>query len=59
MFGTNLEMTMRKSVAILWYMKDHFGNMRWELTQKTTWLDYVQYSKSVSGEGTQWKAQMI
>lgn len=50
---------MNKSVAILWYMTDYFGNKRWEVTNKVTWLEYVQYSKDVSGEGTQWKAQMI
>jgi hypothetical protein len=50
---------MRKSVAILWYMRDHFGNMRWELTSKITWPEYVQYSKDVSGEGKQWKAEII
>ena len=49
---------MRKSVAVLWYMIDHFGNMRWEVTSKLTWAEYLQYSKNVSGEGKHWKAEI-
>ena len=50
---------MNKTIAILWYMPDHFGGKRWELVRKTTWAEYLVYCKEVSGEGTSWKAIII
>jgi hypothetical protein len=50
---------MRQSVAILWYSKDYFGKFRWELVRKITWPEYLDYSKTVSGEGKEWKAVII
>ena len=50
---------MRKSVAILWYGKDLLGNLGWDLVRKVTWAEYLEYSKTVSGEGKDWKAVII
>jgi hypothetical protein len=49
----------RKSVAIWWHEVDLMGNFRWALEYKLTWSEYLEYSKSVSGEGNKWKAVII
>ena len=53
------EMIMKKSVAILWYSKNLVGEYGWDLVRKVTWVEYLEYSKLVSGEGTNWKAEII
>jgi hypothetical protein len=53
------EMIMKKSVAIIWYNKNLVGEYGWNLVRKVTWAEYLEYSKQVSGEGTNWKAEII
>ena len=50
---------MKKSVAIWWYSKDLLGNYGWDLVRKVTWAEYLEYCKQVSGEGQNWKAEII
>jgi hypothetical protein len=52
-------MIMKKSVAIIWYSKNLVGEYGWNLVRKVTWAEYLEYSKQVSGEGTNWKAEII
>jgi len=35
------------------------GEYGWNLVRKVTWAEYLEYSKQVSGEGTNWKAEII
>lgn len=53
------EMIMKNTVAILWYSKNLVGEYGWDLVRKVTWAEYLEYSKQVSGEGTNWKAEII
>lgn len=49
----------RKSVAILRYRTNLFGQNEWHLDYKLTWTEYLDYSKNNKGEGENWKAQII
>jgi hypothetical protein len=53
------EMIMKNTVAILWYSKNLVGEYGWNLVRKITWAEYLVYSKQVSGEGSNWKAEII
>jgi hypothetical protein len=48
---------MRKSINILHYQQNLLGAYTWKKTTVLTWQEYLQYSKTVSGEGKQWKAE--
>jgi len=49
----------RKSIAILWWESDLLNRSRWTLRAKVTWSEYQQYAKSMTGEGTSWKAVLL
>jgi len=53
------EKMMKNSIAILWYSKNLVGEYGWNLVRKVTWAEYLDYSKQVSGEGKNWKAEII